>query len=261
VNAYGEFTNQTCLTICLDWQVDNASFVTNWWVGDYSPSFPELNPPPYGHLLFYGNGDFISDNFIYIHGTDNGTKSSKSEFSFIWTCANGGRYWNDTDGHFDAITGIVYNATSPFYPPPDNTNDEYGYKNNTSGEVYGMPLAWTGYSDMTLDGYNNPSGNYCYIGWEGPSVMMIDCFNGTDCLASTFVYAFYYKALGFDDPNPYYLHQCPAESLDFASQIAYDLDFDGTELYTGYWQHADYGWFYVHMRVMGNSYMLIPMSW
>ncbi|MGD6932789.1 MAG: hypothetical protein ACQCN5_01105, partial [Candidatus Bathyarchaeia archaeon] len=258
INSYWAFTNQTCLATCLDYQRSYSGYVTNWWVGDYhADPGPTPSPGPYGHLWFYGEGDDVSDDFVHDHITNNGATSSNSYFSFIWTCANGGRYWNDAYGGYYPITGITVPASpTPLSSPPINTNTKYGFWNpwNTN---YGMPFAWTGRLDMSLDGYNSNTGDYCYIGFEGPSPFMLDILNGRDTSAWLFPIKFYSKALGFEDPDPYYLHQTVHDSLDFASQYCYDENFDDTELYQGYWQQKIYGWFYVHMRVSGNSGMII----
>lgn len=254
VNAYWAPTTDTNVGNCLDWQFENASYVTNWWVGDFRPDASQT-PGPYGHLWFYGHaGNDIEDAFVYDHATDSG-EDSKNYFSFIWTCTNGGRYWNDPSGSYDIITGITYPTESPFSPPPTNTNDEYGFLD--SGDAVGMPLAWTGDPDMALDGYNSGSGSYCYIGFEGPSPSMLDELEDSSDRAYVFPMTFYWKALGWDDP-PYYIHQPIYASLDFTSDYIYDCYFDETPLYEGYWQYTIFGYCFVHMRVYGNACMDLP---
>jgi hypothetical protein len=245
---------------CLDWQVDNAYYVTNWWVGDFLHQGVSAQVP-LGHFAFYGNDSKnINDTFVYNHATDFGTKSSKNYFSFIWTCGNGGRYWKNEAMGFDNISGIIYPSSSQPTPGPTNTNIEYGVFN--SSIAVGMPLAWTGYQDMANEGYSSNSGDYCYIGWEGTSPGMSAVLNGSDCTGHAFPGYFYYKALGFADPNPYYLHQSIRESLDYTASVLYDdLDFDETPLYMGYWVYeTSVGSFFVRMRVYGNSNMIIPQS-
>ncbi|XHH08601.1 MAG: hypothetical protein ACFCUE_13680 [Candidatus Bathyarchaeia archaeon] len=254
-NGYWGNTTDDIVSTWLDLQTAYADYVTTWWVGDYHASYPNYSPPPYGHLWFYGDGvnNDISDDLIYDHATAYGTTSSKQQFMFIWTCANGGVYWTDLSGSYNNITGITGPAISPFSPPPTNTNDEYGFFN--SGETYGMPLAWTGYSDMNLNGYGSASGSRCYIGWEGPSIGMFYYLEDTEFCGICFPEKFYYKALGYANSGS---HQTIHASLDYASQYIYDENYAQTNLYNGYWISAMYGWFYVRMRVLGNSYLTIP---
>lgn len=262
VNAYWTYTTEDDVGDCLDWQLENADYVTNWWVGDFfHPPASVSAQVPLGHFAFYGyNSEHINDTFVYNHATDFGTESSKNYFNFIWTCGNGGLYWNDPSMTFDNITGIIHESETQPTPGPTNTNDEYGVFNSTV--AVGMPLGWTGEQDMALLGYSSSSGDYCYIGWEGTSPGMSAILNGSDCHGHAFPGYFYYKALGFDDPVPYYFHQSIRESLDYTAMVLYDeYCFDDTPLYLGYWERADNGksWF-VRMRVFGNSDMIIPES-
>jgi hypothetical protein len=259
VNAYGEYTNEDDVGDCLDWQLENADYVTNWWVGDFYRKNVSAQEP-LGHCMFYGyDSKDISDIFVYDHATDSGA-DSKNYFSFIWTCGNGGLYWNDPSMTFDNITGIIHASETQPTPGPTNTNDEYGVFNSTV--PVGMPLGWTGEQDMALLGYSSSSGDYCYIGWEGTSPGMSAILNGSDCHGHAFPGYFYYKALGFDDPVPYYFHQSIRESLDYTAMVLYDeYYFDDTPLYLGYWEStAGIGSFFVRMRVFGNSDMIIPES-
>lgn len=259
INAYWDYTADNYVSDCLVWQRDNAHYVTNLWIGDFHASDPPT-PGPYGHLWFYGNNSFdISDDSVHDSVTQYGSQTSKEYFNFFWTCANGGRYWTDSSGNYDDVYGITEPASSPFNPPPYNTNDEYGFFNPVNTN-YGMPFAWTGRLDMDLDGYNSYSGSYCVIGWEGPSPFMINYLENTTHPAASFLYNFYVKALGYED----WYHQTIQDSLDYAAALTYNCDFDQTPLYNGYWKHViidnvDYGWFFVHMRVLGNAGMIIPM--
>ena len=156
-------------------QTQNGDYVTNWWVGDYAPldagSGPSPSPAPFGHFGFYGQGTDLEDKYIYGNATIGDSTSSVQYFDFIWTCANGGIYWTNNNDGYNRIAGINYglNANQPNNPPsyyPLNTNTQYGTTYN--GIEVGMPYAWTGTTGMSTNGYWFSSGNYCYIGFEGP---------------------------------------------------------------------------------------------
>jgi hypothetical protein len=267
VNAYWSYTDTEGIETCMDWQNDplnGVNFVTNWWLGDY---LSDNNPPPnpWGHFWFHGQADNISDTFVNECATSEGT--SLQYFNFIWTCANG-FWWNDTQGNSDTIIGITSPNTAdgppsdPPSPDPTNTNDEYGFFYNS--DAVGMPLAWTNTSGMDLDGYYSDAGSYTYIGFEGPSPFMINDLPETEDDACYFPLDFYWYALGND--NPYHYRETISESLDFTSDINFGSEFDETPFYNGYWVHLDeedappgaVGWYFCHMRVLGNGDMVLP---
>jgi hypothetical protein len=109
---------------------------------------------------------------------------------------------------------------------------------------------------MNPDGYNYNQGDYCYIGFEGPSPFMKNYLPDSGYRAENFPMAFYISAIG----SPYtYTHHTVAESLDFASDYTYDSDFDETPLYNGYWSEPENDtWFVSRMRVFGNGAMFLP---
>ncbi len=253
INAYWNYTTDDYVGQCLDWQnnpVNNVGFVTNWWVGDFYHPSP-YTPEPLGHFAFYGHGEGtengITDTFVYDHAAD----ASLQWFDFIWTCANGGRYWNDSEGHFYNISGITYGALSESNPGPTNINDEYGFFDpNDNDKAVGMPLAWTGVTNLNLDGYHSTSGDYCYIGFEGISPFMKNNLEGTEISAKLFAMAFYIYLLGYET---YYQHQSIAASLDYASDYAFDLEFGQTPFYSGYWVNMNSTYWFTKMRVFGNG--------
>ncbi len=272
-NAWWDYTNDTVVGLILGWENDNASFCTNWWVGDYHADPPPHTPLPFGHLWFYGHDDVdINDTNVYDYATSEGTISSKQKFDFIWTCTNGGRYWYNSDGDYYNISGIFYPIPGdPGEEPtsePTNTNDEYGFFEDDEYAV-GMPLAWTGTSNMALDGYNGMGGSYCYIGFEGNSPFMIDDLPESEVPSDYFPRYFYLHALGYyDDEYPYYEHQSIRDSLNFASWNTFGCSFNNSPFYEGYWVYLDetevppsaVGWWFCHMRVLGNGYMILPYS-
>lgn len=255
-NAYWGYTSAYWVAYCLDLQStgEYAAWVANWWVGDYHATYWYLIPGPFGHMWFYGNsGDDIQDNMVFTQTTNGGTQSSYETFNFIWTCSNGGRYWTDP-GVWDEINGITNSTLSGESEPnftPDNTNTMYGFIDDDPpyAEV-GMPFAWTGITNMRLDGYGSPGApNYCFIGFEGPSPQMQAPLK--DALYSRkawqFVERFYYNAL--------YYSLNANDALDAASDYCYGCDFDSTPLYNGYWNKANGYWWFLTLRVLGNGNM------
>jgi hypothetical protein len=269
-NAWWTYTNNTVVASTMDWE-NNANngvnVVTNWWVGDYHASSP-ATPPFYGHLWFYGhnttavNAD-VNDTTVYDHATLEGSITSKQYFNFIWTCVNGGFYWYDNQGNYYTASGIMVPITSPSppvspSPEPTNPNDEYGFF--YSNDAVGMPLAWTGISNMNPDGYNSYSGSYCYIGFESQSPFMIDYLPGTQVQAVYFPTFVYEWILGYHDF--YAQHQTVSTGLDFASINTFGCWFEDSKLYKGYWlpnyEDEMAGWWFCRMRVLGNANQYLP---
>ncbi len=229
-----------------------ADWVANWWLGDFHPGTGD--PAPYGHMWFYGipNGQDIQDNLVYTQTTNGGTQSSYETFNFIWTCSNGGRYWTGP-GLYNYVNGITHSDIPDTSPTPTivpaNTNTMYGFIDDDPpyAEV-GMPFAWTGRSDLRLDGYINPDNtNYCFIGWEAPSLFMLTELPNSNPTKYSWQFAtsFYYEAL----TNGYNTRQ----ALDAASNYCYNCDFDQTPLYSGYWNQAFDHWWFSRIRVLGNG--------
>jgi len=254
-NAYWDDTTADYVEACMEIQNDPAygvDFVTNWWVGDFYAD-ESIPPGPFGHFWLYGyDNDDIVDYYIRYWATEGGTVASKQYFNFIWSCGNGGLWWNDNSGNYDNVSGIFYPLPTAS-PVPTNTNDEYGFLYNGVSAV-GMPYAWTGRVDMDIDGYNSYSGDYCYIGFEGASPFMKNNLPGISETAVNFPARFYRYLLGYDYP---YTHQSVSCSLDYASYYTYGGAFSSSDLYTGYWVPAG-GYWFCHMRVFGNGDMEMP---
>ena len=116
-----------------------------------------------------------------------------------------------------------------------------------------MPLAWTGLSSLSANG------DYCYIGFEGPSPFMQYTFPGAYSRTDTFPKAFYYWALG--NENPYHIHRSIDTSLDYAAQQTFGYQFESCRFSDGYWMYTTQpvvGWWFSHMRVYGNDDMVLP---
>jgi hypothetical protein len=261
IDAYWNYTSSGWVGQCLDWQRDpeyDIDLVTNWWVGDFHASEPPT-PLPWGHIWFYGiGGDDISDDFVHDHATDYSSASSQQVFNFMWTCSNGGLWWNDNYGNYDNVSGIFYPLPTAS-PVPTNTNDEYGYWVGIPPYMtfYGMPYAWTGHLDMDLDGYNSYEGDYCYIGFEGASPFMINTLPEGDDPTYYFPINFYDYALSYITMSYETIH----DSLNYASWNTYGCAFQNSPLYTGYWRHTTTpvtGYWFCHMRVFGNGDMYLP---
>jgi len=272
-NAYWTYTTETNLGQVLQYENhpnSGVGYATNWWVGDFHGSNP-TSPGPYGHLYCYGaSSDDIRDADVNIYATlywdpyyGWETVVSKQYFNFIWTCVNGGVYWNDPSGTYDNVLGIVspdYRYPQNSHPPtvPINTNDEYGFEHSTG--VVGMPLAWTDTADLSLDGFNYPySGDteYCYIGFESKSPFMGDVATGSGNHYSDFPTAFYYAALGYEDVD----HYSFKDALDFASYQTFGTNYLNSRLHNGDWYYrtdSPSGWFHWSMRVLGNGNNGLP---
>ena len=84
--------------------------------------------------------------------------SSHETFNFIWTCANGGTYWADQYGDWYSVPGItsgVEQDQQPSWTPDLSNENEYGFYSYGWQSEIGMPYAWTGHTDLNLDGYTN----------------------------------------------------------------------------------------------------------
>jgi hypothetical protein len=266
-NAYWTYTSGIDLYSCLGYQATQCDFVTNFWVGDFHW---QTLTPPYGHIYFYGEETDppldITDNGIYLNAVTY-PGYSKQYFDFIWTCSSAGLYWNNFgSGTYYSIDGIypqpIWSINTPTTPPV-NINTEYAYYNG--GDSVGMPYAWTGHSDMNLNGYSNPDyeSPYCYIGFECSSPFMLDSLPGTGgwWQAHYFPEAFYHAALGWWDDGYY---QSVHNSLDEICVYFYSEPFDYTTLANGWWHwrsidgyEPNLAWYYCCMRVFGDSAIFV----
>jgi hypothetical protein len=272
-NAYWTYTQLWCVAQVLQYcnsPYNSVSWATSWWVGDFKPTG---GPDPFGHLGFYGSaGQHIYDYDVvkyanyYFWGYPYywwQYVPSKQYFDFIWTCTNGGLYWYDSNGNWHSIDGITQAASSPIYPPPTNTNTEYGFVDNPTypPSVVGMPLAWTGPAGMNTDGYASPDyGSYCYVGWEAMSPFMITTTGYNGKQYQHFPYYFYRYALGLDN---YGVHANIHDSLDYATRNIFGPGyiFGNSKLDDGEWVPGPAGmegWWYRRMRVFGNSNLILP---
>jgi hypothetical protein len=241
---------------------------------------PDANVPPI-HRGFYGhNNQHIYDNNVYEYANyywwppPSGwfqSIASKQYFDFIWTCANGGLYF-DSNGNTWNVSGVTFPETGydEYTEPPNPPNNpftKYGFVEDQYSmppTIAGMPFAWTGTNSMSTNGYSSPDyGSYCYIGWENISPFMINPTGYNGKSYKHFPYYFYRYALGIDNGPT---HHTIKQSLDYASSIAcgYLYDFDDTVLYSGEWVYQDAegddydGWWYRRMRVFGNSNLNLP---
>ena len=136
-NAYGVYTTanyvQQILQYCQH-PDNNVNWATAWWVGDFVPNLNGGYPPV--NRGFYGyNGNNICDSEIYAYanyvylGWPPSLEyiPSKQYFSFMWTCANGGLYF-DSNGNTWNVSGITYPYASQSEPvtPPINPFTYYG---------------------------------------------------------------------------------------------------------------------------------------
>jgi hypothetical protein len=227
------------------------------WVGDYLSN----NINGRWHYAFNGyGGDHVWDYNVYNAINNNG--DSKQRFNFIWTCANGGVYWDDVYGNQNQIEGIgVAETEIPWYTP-DNTHTWYGYIGYWPGAV-GMPYAWTGDAPPTM------SNNYCYVGFEvsSPFLQVIppSGWTSTSLAYAHFPCYFYGYALGPENDG---IHGSILGSLNYAAKETFGTH--GGEYYTyedsilniGKWYYENKegmeGWWYWRMRVFGDWSMVLP---
>jgi hypothetical protein len=251
---YGDDTRSYEVYEALDWIQENEWYSTNLWVGDYFPSNEigyvweegTLTPEgPTGHYNFYGaDGYHINDNALYTYVNNDG--DSIQYFNFIWTCTCGGSYWDDNLNYVNPYGGTQYG----YY----DTSSWWDNYNNTG--VVGMPYAWTGRTDLSLNGVYNPSGEYCYIGWLNLSHGLCDS-SGNQYYPNYafFLYWFYYFLTGHYMGTHYSVYQ----SLDYASLTIWGENFTNSPIYYyGEWRDwMGQSWF-CKLEVLGNPYISLP---
>ncbi len=175
----------------------------------------------YNYYSYDGTGAQIAEYLI--------PYCSKTHFTFIYTCMNGGLYWNEENGQI--VEGPV-DAGNQYSQYP-NDNELYAYLDTEKGTGrVGMPYAWLGTTSRSTDGYNDPDGSgYCYIGFQGrdPDLHQVweqGSFDGT-FRYKHWVQYFYYRLSSGDTIK---------EALDWATnQMGGDYDyFDDSLFYKGY---------------------------
>jgi hypothetical protein len=216
---------------------DNCLATDNFWVGDYCPSYPDGA----WHWTCYGYPDnpqdLVFDSMIYYIVGD----GSYQYFDFIWTCSNGGCYFTP-GGQIDWNPSLN----------PDEDPPNYGYF-DSNGLCIGMPLAWTGLSNMRHEAYANPDTNcpYCYISFQGGSPYLKDTLNNSNDIMYYFVYYFYQYLTGAYNGG----HHTVGQSLDYASQQLWGETYGACTLNTGWVNSDNYN---CRMRVYGNGDYSIP---
>jgi hypothetical protein len=215
---------------------------------------------PTTHECYYGwddTSDPIVDRDL--------PSSSKSHFTFVYTCANGGLSWKEINGQI---------VNDELYGFNDLNSYLYGFvdTDNSTGRV-GMPFVWLGMQNLRHNGYYSPDGSdYCYIGFQGRdhdlSQNWEDHSWGGTYSYKDFVLAFYYYLTNVDPT--YSVNAALNYASNFASQGVYDY-FSQTDLYNGYTDGYDnrsgsatQGQWVLpgQMRVFGDGDMFIPNgSW
>ena len=185
---------------------------------------------------------------------------AKAKFTFIYTCVNGGLYWNSVSGQIvegPTDAGNQHSGTS-------TNNALYGYGDTVgwTGRV-GMPYAWLGDTSRSTNGYDSPdSSGYCYIGFQGrdPDLYQIweqGSFSGTFRYSHWVQYFYYSLSQG----------NTVKAALDWATtqMDGSFADFSESSLYLGY----DFGydtrpgptyqqWVLLgQMRVLGDSSIVL----
>jgi hypothetical protein len=139
--------------------------------------------------------------------------SDNNHFSYISTCHSGSLY----NGDYFGGTGT------------------YGANQGGSGNIIGMPYAWTHGASMSTNGFTYPdTGPYCYIGFVGGSAALdqVIPYPSGNTKYCVFVLHFFIGLLNND--------LTVNQALDYASyQAFYPAAFAGTALYQGftaYWE-------------------------
>lgn len=272
-NAWGTYTQVGYVVQVLQYcqaPYNTVNWATIWWVGDFRS---DGQAPP-EHRGFYGySGQHIMDDTVYPYANYYywyvpgyyvywEPIPSKHYFDFIWTCANGGIYF-DSNGNTWNVDGITAPKVSYYKPTytPNNPFTKYGFVEDPLSYpkiIGGMPYAFTGTLGMSTNGYQYPdSGSYCYIGWENISPWMVDPTGYNGKFYKHFPYYFYRYALGIVGST----HHTIKQSLDYASAHVCGpyYSFDDTILYNGEWKYGPGpGWWYCRMRVLGNGNLNLP---
>jgi hypothetical protein len=179
----------------------------------------------FDHYYYYSNDYSSSANGIKDADIYQRTGNGNHYFVFLWVCTQGNEI-----------------------------------RNSTAAGAAGMPYAWHHTDDLSDDGYNDPYGDHCFIGWRNTSKPLSES-EGTYNFGD-FVQVFYYYALNGDTI---------ITALDKASEFCWDSypdywdSFDEVEpLYDGYdcpnphW--PDYGpeTYWSKMAIYGDGYYVLP---
>jgi hypothetical protein len=144
------------------------------------------------------------------------TSTANHYFSYISACHSASLYNGDWFSQ---------------YYPPNGCTGTYGANQGGSGNIIGMPHAWTHGASMSTNGFSSPdNGKYCYIGFiEGSASLCQDVDNRPSGTVTygPFVYLFFDALLNLDLT----VHQ----ALDYAAYHAFPPEaFAGTALYQGF---------------------------
>jgi hypothetical protein len=184
----------------------------NQTISGYPTEFHYMLCGTYAH-----DGNPNGDEFDYqIYNLE---PTSKNYFCYISTCLSADL--NNPSTIFNQYTGT------------------YGLNNQGgSGNIIGMPFAWTHGASMSTNGYANPDSNqYCYIGFPWGSAPLAQTSPPLNpyypnVYYGQFVSNFFYAAL--------VLHDSVNQALDYASGICWSGQaFQNTFLYNGfiaYWE-------------------------
>lgn len=215
----------------------------NLWVGDFNTQISPWSGAR--HWTFFGNPgsspqDYAWDGMIgYCNEQYTG---SEQVFDFIWTCSAGGYYW------YWNGSGLTENLIID----NPNYNNVYGYW-DSNNDIVGMPIAWTGRTDMP-NGYSDPdSGATCYIGFEGSSRSLVTIANNnTGADYYEWLWYFYNYATGGVDNQHHTVNEC----LNYASYQIWGESYDGCPLDSPWLDTQFNSW--CRMRVFGNGNYYIP---
>jgi len=186
----------------------------------------------YAYYSYYGYGyTGIEDYWLSAY------TSWKNQFTFLWTCTEA-----------DCPIGYCMLKDSNGQLCYGDYVDSYYYFDIDHGTgLVGMPLAWTGNTDMAKDGYSSPDiGSNFYISFCNTSLGLCDQAEFGTYNYGDFVRDFYYHAL-VDHFSIQY-------SLDLAMVNCGVNGFSNSWLYQGYYVDN----YYCKMKVLGNSDNTLP---
>jgi hypothetical protein len=227
-----------------------------YYTGLYGQLYPSVETVYFDHGVGLRGGNHFSDPYErewhYMLCTENSVLNEPDEDIFDYQIYDK----TSTENHHFSYISVCHSASlydgawwSSFYD--DGATGTYGANYGGSGEIIGMPYAWTHGASISYNGFSNPdTGPYCYIGFvEGSAALAqhVPYPSGTHTYYE-FGYHFFDGLLN----NQLTVNQ----ALDYAAHTVYPPAwFAGTALYngfTGYWPGGGgEGW--GRMVVYGNG--------
>ena len=116
-------------------------------------------------------------------------------------------------------------------------------------KIDGMPLAWLHTADLSEDGYMNPWGTACFIGFKEGCPYLVEKISNIEEAGKKFCIRFYYYAFQQD--------VMISQALDLASKDVFGVTFAECPFYKGFYLDG----YYIKMVVYGcTNYMLCKLG-